>query len=310
MAKFIVGTMVGHPPEPEDTPSDMFVLSRCRVGLEYEFENPENVRIPRVELGDDLYAHYSPHNDGSLRDGGVEFVFSRPLLGQPLLNALEAMESFIRRVPLVGTYRTSVHVHLDVRNMEFEELKTLAFLYALNEKYFYNFANQFTTAKKELSNYCIPWGSSDSYTFAVAEALFGQKAPALLGVRSRKMERYSGLNFNAIHKFGSIEFRHLPTITNVSALVQFINMAMSLKKAAKAQTLEHWTGLAWQSKEVVRDAVFGPVANGLPLLSDEDFGSCHETATLIQSVVDVSKFKWTQHNEFVGDNPYYPKEDM
>ena len=63
-------------------------------------------------------------SDGSLREGGREFVFAQPMFGEDVLDALNALSDTIDDYA-VYSERCSVHVHLNVRDMTFEQIANM-----------------------------------------------------------------------------------------------------------------------------------------------------------------------------------------
>ena len=101
------------------TPSDKFVSSSL-VGVEFELEGMNRFRVDDPEFA----AYWKIVEDGSLRDGGKEFVLSRPFAGADLDKALSLFDKHVSKSghDIKISDRTSVHVHIDVRDLTFAQL--------------------------------------------------------------------------------------------------------------------------------------------------------------------------------------------
>jgi hypothetical protein len=210
--------------ERQFLPDNAWVLPSCRIGLEWEFEQATGlfkvINAARTGL-------LEMKNDGSLRDNGIEVTTTGDgLFGKDLLAAISTMAELCAIGGPVCNYRTAFHVHVDVRDMEAEELHNMLLLYALVEEPVFRFAGW----HRYSSNFCVPWGRADNFL----EILQGLQEPAKLSLsRMRALQRYSALNVQALSKFGTVEFRHMENVVGeiTTKQVAFINLAMSLKAA-------------------------------------------------------------------------------
>ena len=217
-------------------PSEIWVLPTCHIGLEWEFEMGGPLSRQLEALGREGTNHYlSQKEDGSLRDGGVEIVtVGDGMFGKDLADSISLLERAIASLDPakrpVCNYRTAFHVHLDIRDLETEEVHNLLLLYCLLEKPIFNFVGK----GREDSNFCVPWYRSDAY-FSTLKGLQDNKAPSnnlVSGIG--RMQRYSALNCQSIQRFGTLEFRHMENAIDEiqTKQVAFINIIMSMKAAA------------------------------------------------------------------------------
>lgn len=264
------------------TPSNEWPIPDCMVGLEFEYENPANLnwqghwwnrKMPHIA------EYWTTHEDGSLRDNGVEFVLRDPLMGKDLTDAIAAL--LIPVPPLTTSYRTSVHVHIDARDMELEELKTFTLLYALTEQGFFNYVGENRTT----NNYCVPWYEAPEYMDGVAKGLFREKMDA--GILARAMhqaQRYAALNVNSLKKYGSFEFRHFGSVVTHGRIRKWVSICMQLKLAARMIPYDQAEALVYEPAEAVYRAVFGPYAMScLNGLTAEQHENCQFSASLLMS---------------------------
>ena len=225
-----VAGIYGHIPSSRKfKPWTGWPLPECRIGLEWEFEQGNALRLLVGAQKNNVY--FMVHDDGSLRDQGVEIVTSGDgLFGEDLLQALREMEDLIRRSAPVFNYRTGFHVHIDIRDLEEKELHNLFILYCLLEKPIFNFAG----ADRWKSNFCVPWFRADAQ-FPVLKQVetVVTKTQNSLSFAIKNLQRYSALNCQSISKFGTLEFRHLENSPDVMGKqADFIRIIMLLKKMA------------------------------------------------------------------------------
>lgn len=236
--------------------SESWVLPDEMIGLEFEYEGVDAISIPAKEYS--LY--FDMVDDGSLRDNGKEFVFSEPLFGEDLSWALTTMERLTQKWQFLTTYRTSVHVHLDVRDLTPEEIHKLCILYTLFERPLFSFAGP----ERADNNFCIPWYRSNVY-FRYIALLRSPRAAQKFSDATHNMGRYSSLNLLALREHGSLEFRHMEGTTDMARVAKWVNMIMCLKKACKTLEFDNYNILAHLSQvgpEALVRSVFGDLLTG------------------------------------------------
>lgn len=206
-----------------------WVLPTSFIGLEHEYEGVKDSTLPRHTFAD-FWAH---HEEGSLKDYGAEYVFATPMFGVDAYNAIEWLVSHAKTSGWKCTKRTGIHVHLDVRDLTVPQLAGACILYAAVEPILYRWVGD----GRDSSHFCIPLYRADSAlsdTCSIIRSAFqdekedGHSALGLAG----DFQRYAGFNLQALHKFGSIEFRHLQTTHDLVRITDWINMVMSFKATA------------------------------------------------------------------------------
>lgn len=221
-----------HPKASKARPSTSFVLPSGLIGLEYEFEGTGKFDFA-TPYGERIQPYFSTHTDGSLRNGGTEFVLREPLFGEELLAAIRAMDDVSRALRFKSSYRTSMHVHLDMERATYpDQVLSVALLYAIAEPFLYKFVGQ----ARDMCNYCLPWYRHDQHFnlflkgIKEVEALsHGHKTAKLKALKEYK---YSGLNFFSLGDYGTLEFRHAPVGMEASRVVDWINLIQSMKAYA------------------------------------------------------------------------------
>ena len=230
------------------------------LGIEVECENAPGMDL----LG------WRTTEDGSLRDGGKEYIswiLHEEAVGTALAG-LYTILSLIKPAPRFS-WRTSIHVHLNVRNFTIEEFLKLLLLYLAFEKVLFRFVG----GEREKSNFCVPLHQSSLMeTFRN----FCNRRTGVGGMHLQ-WEKYSALNLSRLSDYGTVEFRHMPGTWEVSKLHLWIGMILSLSNAARSLSFddltEEFLKLNTTSEfDIFSKKVFGKVqAQCLAAASEKDF---------------------------------------
>lgn len=214
---FSTGTVLLNESSPE-------LVSDARVGLEFELEGL-NRSIRHYNSDSDVNKYYDVVSDGSLRGSSAEFVFKEPMFGKDVVNALEIVQE--KTGEAIFSIRTSVHVHLDVRDMSFDQLVRLVCVYLLVEPIFFEVGGQ----ERSFNPYCTPLRTLNSYLRHISSCMMPSIEGNYSDVRGNG-NKYTALNLNPVATQGSIEFRHHEGTNDKAKTLQWINMILSLKSYA------------------------------------------------------------------------------
>lgn len=144
-----------------------------------------------------LFIHWTHGNDGSLRNNGAEFITK---FGCRLYHLDPIFDEFIQTVVRERTRnkkafdfseRCSVHVHIDVRDLNEEQLANVLTLYLLFEKAFYQLIGE----DRYHNIFCVP----------LLETLPDTSLNIFETVKVSK--KYSALNLACVADKGTVEFR-------------------------------------------------------------------------------------------------------
>ena len=235
-----------------------------RYGLELEVEH--------IEILEDPSRIWETRNDGSLRNGGVEFV-SQPLVKDTVQEHLERLFACIRFHPDSYSERTSIHVHCNMKGLEMDQLKSFCALYIIFEDLFFNYVD----SVRHNNIFCVPLKD-----FATPERL-----SELFVNTSRRIpwEKYSALNILPLTGFGTVEFRHMHGNNNVQYITNWVYLIDCLKQAAKTREWEQLKNQITQlnNKSEYRlfaENVFGNLSN-LLFSDNTDFKQVMHRAVMI-----------------------------
>jgi hypothetical protein len=253
------------------------------VGIEVEVENIVDYY--------NLEYYWEGKSDGSLRNSGAEFT-SIPLRGQQIPYALrylkEALE--INNKPDFSN-RTSVHVHMNVRDMTWNQIKTFILLYAIFERHFFNIAG----TKREESIFCVPLYKTNQ----VRNITYLENGGA------ENWYKYSAINCGTIlgndtvPKFGTIEFRHLYGTLDEKIIINWINNIFCLRNASAKikyeDLLEQVKNMNTTSEYVtLYQQVFKEYANTRTMLK-KDFEYC-VTQTKLSLWGDIVRYSYNANS--------------
>ena len=243
--------------------------SKAFVGIEVELEQaPQQF----------YHSGWLEDKDGSLREGGKEYIsfVLDPQIVNREIAALYTGLTLSEPEPQFS-WRTSIHVHLCVRDRTIEEVLKIFLLYLTFERILFLFADQ----NREKSVFCVPIIKS-----SLAEDLslfFTQKNS--IDHLVKNWHKYSALNLTRLDDYGTMEFRHLSGTWDVAKISNWIGILLSLYNSAIRLNLddiiEEIRTLNATSKYMMfRDEIFGEFAQELAIpnfdLVSEGVSFCKE----------------------------------
>lgn len=220
---------------------ERFKVSPVYFGAEVEVEDV--VYHSHVNLG----GHAAPpgfnvHTDGSLRNG-LEFVTTPlpfPQLLMAFVNLDKYMQAHMSKQPSFS-WRTSNHIHLNVRDMSWAELVRLMLLYSIFELQMFKFAGN----TRVNSVFCVPL-TKTSLNYNIHEML-RTGANRWLSRDGGSWDKYCALGVFRLFDLGTLEFRHFPGGFDVDRLAQWVSLILSLRVAASSMS---WDQLLYYIKNL------------------------------------------------------------
>lgn len=162
-------------------------------GCEFEIESV-------VKISEDVKALFGIEVDNSLRNNGREFK-TLPIDFGTAINLFDILHKGLSLGKDPFSDRTSIHVHVNVRQFEPTQLRQMVLCYALLEPLFFHFVGE----ERKNSIYCVPL----NYTYM--PSIYKDD---LAGMR-KKWHKYTAFNLKPIAAepdspgLGTVEFRHL-----------------------------------------------------------------------------------------------------
>lgn len=238
-------------------PSDEYPLPSNKIGIEVEVEAPPD-NIYDIARG----GLWTAKGDNSLRVvNGLEPVelITLPVFGNDITRALDQLgKAFEGWDTDLLSHRTSLHVHLDVVDMDKEDLIKLLLLYTALERVLFRYCGK----DREHNLYCLPYWKADhikTMLYRTFEVL-GEDDPARAHQRIGEWHKYSALNMRRILDLGTIEFRQHAGSVNPEEIKDWVKIILAIKKYAmtKVEEIDSFpTAVSgWVAREYLND-VFG-----------------------------------------------------
>lgn len=245
-------------PEIPSMPDEARPLPHASIGIEVELEN---ISRDRVEDGK-RWRIYG--EEGSIIRG-VEFI-SDPIWGTGIRDALEELDTMLAGLDPYVSQRGSVHVHLNMLDMETSALAHLLTLYIMYEPALFRLHDNWNRVQ---SPFCFPVQSSIQAQKGIALLLkdLSKNRPVING--SYIGTKYVALNPNNLRSLGTLEFRHMGATTDMQAISNWVDTLLTLKRAAihDVPTRNH-------------AGIWGPYAEQMALSPDEQEAGANTIASL------------------------------
>ena len=185
------------------------VVKGTMFGIECETEGR---RLPQID-----HQFWRTEADGSLRDG-LEYV-SHPLKADDVEKALTALFQEIKNQKGIVNYsfRCSTHVHVNVQDLEQEELFTMIFLYMLYENVFMNYVHPDRVGNRFCLRFQDAGGLHQEFIRLLKNTRGCGLGRSLRGLRQEVL-KYAALNMYTLIKYGTLEFRALEGTNDVKKI--------------------------------------------------------------------------------------------
>lgn len=186
------------------------------VGLEIEVE------------GEGLIHEHTPlwraDKDGSLRGENAEYILRKPLSYASALDALDILRSelFQRNAKIEWSFRTSVHVHINVLRLTHQQLSNFLYTYILFEELMVQYCGD----NRVNNRFCLRIRDADGLVDAVRNLIFDYRFP------NPDQYRYASVNLDALGKFGSLEFRAMRGTLDKTTLETWIGSLVRMRSFA------------------------------------------------------------------------------
>lgn len=193
------------------------------VGIEIEVEG--------VRVRDMPFKRWSiDDTEGSLING-VELV-SDPVFGTAITDALNEMDEFLKDQEPYFSFRTSIHIHVNVLDMDSPQLKRLIQLGVLYEPALFHLHQD------RLHNpFCVPTQESVLIQRSLGTLIEYLDRNRAGSFRESLRSKYSACNINSLRKFGTFEYRHMGGTSDMGAVSNWINILLQMKAAALDTTI-------------------------------------------------------------------------
>lgn len=194
-------------------------------GIEIEVEN-----VPPEFAHDDIRIRdWSAKRDGSLRNGGAEFISKACSFGESL-DRLRRFYSAKDLYNFATSIRTSIHVHTDMRNHTTDEALLTVAAYCLVEPLLMHVCGP----EREENIYCVPFYRSNEDLATIRRALI---EPDEYFSLLRETCKYSALYAEPLIRFGTLELRQAPVWETLHEAEMWMQAIFYLSTWARGRTV-------------------------------------------------------------------------
>lgn len=187
------------------------------VGIEIEMEGGN---LPAAGLN-----YWDAKFDGSLRGEAIEYVLKQPVERKKVAARLAYLQKYLndKKARLAPSDRCGVHIHLNFQENTPAELFRFATLYYTVE----NLLIRWCGPKREGNLFCLRAGDASNVITSVSNF----KSSAAWGWIGNDDVRYAALNWKALSRYGSLEFRALPTPLDFNVIAEGVDILLTLKNS-------------------------------------------------------------------------------
>lgn len=204
------------------------------IGIEVELEG-------KLFGDNNRSSMWSVKGEGSLRNGGMEYVLRKPISIDMLPKALDEFAGYMEKSVPHASIRCSTHIHVSV--LDFTVAQTWNAMLAW---YFVeNLLVQTQSPNRQGNLFALRLSDAEEIAVSIQEAMAGSDS---FHTFHPERNRYAALNLCAITKFGSFEFRFLDAMTKTTdldrwcrLLHRFVNTAKSVGPAELLEMYEKKT---------------------------------------------------------------------
>ena len=212
LTRLLSGTSSFTTHEPEELPNNY------AVGIELEIEGVyRNLDINN--------SYWTIIRDNSLRAGGIEVLCRKPLSGYQLENALSDLEEALANVEYTLSERCSTHIHLDVSDMDIQQVTNMFILSAIFEPLLFKlFGNT-----RKANPFCISTSNGGDNMRNIAQAFSSKNVESLSGYTWGK---YQGISLFRLLDLGTFEFRMFTPIVDKASYMRVLKFLFAIKEEA------------------------------------------------------------------------------
>lgn len=205
-------------------------------GIECEIESIK-------DTGDINHELWGIKPDGSLRNNGQEFI-SVPITKEQAIAAFKNLHQTLQVFDRKAQFspRTSIHVHVNCKNMTKEQVKSTLLYYAMFEEVVFSLVQP----SRRDNIHCV--ALSDTHL----PSRYSTDIPALCAAWSK----YTAFNLKPLAGYGTIEFRHSDGHGDVERFTEWLTVLDNLATLGKTTPLDS-TSLEKGIIERSFDTIFG-----------------------------------------------------
>lgn len=242
-----IGKLFGKDVDNRQYESDnFFVLPKHKVGVEFEVEGV----VDKTKLQEEMEKiNFVSVHDGSLRNSGLEFN-SCPIFGKDLFNFVNKAITILSNNGIILSSRCGFHVHLDMTHFTPNQIINHIIIYCIFEKVLFKYCGN----NRQHNPFCIPLNDTYGQIYKLGGLITFDANSLEKEINQNKFRdlclgtmRYLALNIAALHKHGTLEYRHAAMCLDINFIFNWINIIMSIHKASNVEYIINLPSL--QTKE-------------------------------------------------------------
>lgn len=175
--------------------------------------------------------YWKTEQDGSLRgvypSEACEWVFKQPMSFDASILALKHLVTAQEEAVFNFSFRTSVHVHVNVLDLTWDQYMAMIYLYMLLEEPMMRKCGKTRIANR----FCLRVQDAEGILDTV-EYMMQMGPPSLYQIHQETV-KYSALNLAATPKYGSLEFRGMEGNLDIPRLTEWLTAIRSIKENAR-----------------------------------------------------------------------------
>lgn len=174
--------------------------------------------------------YWRSENDGSLRGdypySRAEFVLNAPIEAKEVVPALKELVKALPEAEFDFSYRTSVHVHVNVQELTHAQIMNFVYTYLLLEEPLMTYCGK----GRKANRFCLRLGDAEG----LMDVLKSVAANGSYRICDDNI-RYSSINLAALMKYGSLEFRGMRGNIEIPVIHTWTRALVALREYAIKQ---------------------------------------------------------------------------
>jgi len=187
------------------------------IGIEIEVEGRN---LPKIDN-----SYWVTVKDGSLRGESYEYVSNGPQYLNKVPLILKSLKNRLKDSELNLSYRTSVHIHMNMTQETLQTIQSTVYLYLLFEDALLNYAGE----SRKGNRFCLGFKDAEGLVGSVLQYLTPN---TIMHVNGEEV-RYASINIASLPKYGTLEFRALRGTVDEKVLLPWINILFKLREIAR-----------------------------------------------------------------------------
>lgn len=216
------------------------------------------VEVEGDNLPKEIPKYWKIVKDGSLRGESAEYVLKAPLSLPKTEEALTILNNSLKEAFLYMSFRTSVHVHVNIQEMFKSQFNRFIYTSFLVEDLLVEFSGEGRIGNR----FCLRVRDAEAQLRFIKHVIKTNNAIARVPTEEGK---YSAINLCPAATYGSIEFRSMQGTTDKETILTWVKLLNKIRDFSinSQLTLKELTQLASENPEGFMISVFGETA---PLL--------------------------------------------